>query len=305
MIGIMGTTCIEVRHEQDAKIITITQRGTLKSNVIPSVVMVCEDAIAEKVLDLARAETNGSYKIVTAGAWGNMATLLYGMYFYRTHLQQTGDTRFLEVLCVTDGDITPDWFHKVIEETHRGSHAPGHIKETLSLIKQSLISFELSEHPENAKGIPEYNHKTWLEEISPDQVNKHFETRLAELNSFLERCARDQEGGIEIEIFHIKKEISETLRIIEISQKMKFKAVEGFVDYHAYYKRLSAVLKNGDTLMHYPQHDVVYAVLCIIRKFNPARWNAYIAPVKKAMREASCNQTDVFRKDRFNNTEIE
>ncbi|PBQ06358.1 hypothetical protein CCL17_02205 [Pseudomonas congelans] len=305
MIGIMGTTSIEVKHEQGAKIITITQRGSLKSNVIPSVIMVCEDAIAEAVLDLVRAETNGSYRIVTAGAWGNMPTLLYGMYFYRNHLQQTGDKRFLEVLCVTDGDITPHWFEKVIEETHRGSHAPEHIKETLSLIKQNLISFELSEHPEKAKGIPEYNHKKWLEEISPDQVNKHFESRLAELKSFLERCTRDQEGGIEIEIFHIKKEISETLRIIEVSQKMKFKAVEGFLDYHAYYKRLSAVLKRGDTLMHYPQHDVVYSVLCIIRKFNPARWNAYIAPVKKAMREASCNQTDVFRKNRFNNTEIE
>jgi len=226
------------------------------------------------------------------------------MYFYRSHLQQTGDTRFLEVLCVTDGDITPHWFQKVIEETHRGSHAPEHIKETLSLIKQSLISFELSECPEKAKGIPEYNHKKWLDEISPDQVNKHFESRLAELNSLLERCARDQEGGIGIEIFNIKKEISETLRIIEISQKMKFKAVAGVVDYHAYYKRLSAVLKRGDTFMHYHKHQIVYAVLCIIRKFNSARWTAYIAPVKKAMLEASCSQADVFGKDRFNNKEI-
>ncbi|MDU9393125.1 hypothetical protein [Pseudomonas sp. zfem002] len=300
----MGTTFIDIKHEQGAKIITITQRGTLKSNVIPSVVVVCEDAVAEKVLDLVNSETNGSYKIVTAGAWGNMATLLYGMYFYRRHLQQTGDTRFLEVLCVTDGDITPQWFQKVIEETHRGSHAPEHIKETLSLIKQSIISFELSEHPENTKGIPEYNHKKWLEEISPDHLNKHFESRLAVLNSCLERCTPNQEDGVRSEIFDIKREISETLQIIEISQRMKFKAIEGFVDYHAYYKRLSATLKRKDTLIYYQHYAIVYAVLSIIKKFNPARWNAYIAPVKKAMEEASRNQTDVFRKDRFNNKEI-
>ncbi|MBU9855810.1 hypothetical protein ACJ8PD_02985 [Serratia sp. CY70267] len=304
MIGIIGTTSIEVRKDQGSKIITITQRGASKSNVIPSVVVVCEDAIAAKVLDLVNAETKGSYRVVTAGAWGNMATLLYGMYFYRRHLQETGDTRFLEVLCVTDGDITPDWFQKVIKETHRGTHAPDHIKETLSLIEQSLISFKLSDHPEKTKGIPEYNHKKWLDEISEEHVNKYFETRLAELNSFLERSKRDQEGGIGIEIWHIKKEISETLRIIEVSQKMKFKAVDDLVDYHAYYKRISAVLKRGDTLMHYHQHDIVYSVLSIIRKFNPVRWHAYITPVKEAMEEASFNQTEVFRKDRFNNTEI-
>jgi hypothetical protein len=305
MLGIMGTTSIEVKKDRESKTITIKKRGSLISNVVPSVIVVCEDSVAEKILGLVTAETKGSYKIVTAGAWGNMATLLYGMYFYRKHLQQTGDTRFLEVLCVTDGDIPPYWFQKVIEETHRGSHAPSHIKDTLSLIKQSLISFSLSDNPKKAKGIPEYNHKKWLDEITEDHVMKHFESRIAELNSFLEKSTRDQEGGIGIEIFLIKREISETLRIVEVSRKMKFKAVDDVVDYHAYYKRLSAVLRRGDTLMHYQQHDIVYAVLSIIRKFNPARWHSYIAPVKGSMEEAFLNQVEVFGKDRFNNMEID
>ncbi|MCI0997075.1 hypothetical protein [Pseudomonas corrugata] len=304
MVGILGTTSVEVKKDQESKIITITQRGSLISNVIPSVIVVCEDAVAERTLGLVAAETKGSYKIVTAGAWGNMATLLYGMYFYRKHLQQTGDTRFLEVLCVTDGDISPPWFHKVIEETHRGSHAPSHVKETLSLIKQNLISFKLSDHPKNTKGIPEYNHKKWLDEITEHHISKHFESRIAELNSFLEKSTRDQEGGISVEIFLIKREISETLRIIEASRRMKFKAVDNLVDFHAYYKRLSAVLRRGDTFTHYPQNDMVYAVLSIIRKFNSARWHSYIAPIKGSMEEAFINQVNVFRKDRFNNMEI-
>lgn len=304
MIGIMGTTSIEVNKDNHSKTITITQRGTLTGNVIPSVIVVCEDKIAEKVIGLIAAEATGSYKIVTAGAWGNMATLLYGMYFYRKHLQHTGDTRFLEVLCVTDGDITPHWFQKVVEETHRGNHTPEHIKETLSLIKQNLISFKLSEHPKNTRGLPEYNQKRWLEEITEDHINKHFEARVAELTSFIEKCTSEQAGGIEVELLLIKKEILETLRIIELSKKMKFRLIDNIVDYHAYYKRLTIGLKRGDTLMHYPQHDMVYTVLTIIRKFNPARWQAYIEPVKASMKEAFTKQVDLFKKDRFNNTEI-
>ena len=302
MIGILGTTTIEVKNDLGSKIITVTQRGTQVSNVIPSIIVVCEDKIAAQIIGLIKAK--GSYKVVTAGAWGNMATLLYGMYFYRTHLKQTGDPRFLEILCVTDGDITPYWLQKVVEETHRGSHIPEHIKETLSLIKQNLIGFNLSEHPLDAKGLPEYNHKKWLEEITEDEVNKYFEVRVAELNSFIENCTSDQEGGIGVELFLIKREISETLRIIELSKKMKFKAVDNVVNYHAYYKRLTIGLKRGDTLMHYQQHDIVYAVLTIIKKFNISRWEAYIEPVKASMEEAFAKQVDVFKKDRFNNMEI-
>lgn len=304
MIGIMGTTSIGVKKDNHSKTITITQRGSQTGNVIPSVIVVCEDKIAEKVIELIAAESKGSYRVVTAGAWGNMATLLYGMYFYRGHLQHTGDTRFLEVLCVTDGDIEPHWFQKVVEETHRGNHTPDHIKETLSLIKQNLISFKLSRLPKNTKGLPEYNQKQWLEEITEDHINKHFETRVAELNSFIEKCTTEQEGGIGIELFLIKKEISETLRIIDISKKMKFRSINNIVDYHAYYKRLTIGLKRGDTLMSYPQHDIVYTTLTIIRKFNPARWQEYIEPVKSSMEEAFTKQVDVFKKDRFNNMEI-
>lgn len=302
MIGILGTTTIEVKNDRGSKIITVTQRGTQISNVIPSIIVVCEDKIAAQIIELIKAK--GSYKVVTAGAWGNMATLLYGMYFYRTHLKQTGDPRFLEILCVTDGDITPYWLQKVVEETHRGSHTPEHIKETLSLIKQNLIGFNLSEHPLDAKGLPEYNHKKWLEEITEDEVNKYFEVRVTELNSFMEKCTSDQEGGIGVELFLIKREISETLRIIELSKKMKFKAVDNVVNYHAYYKRLTIGLKRGDTLTHYQQHDIVYAVLTIIKKFNNSRWEAYIEPVKTSMEEAFAKQVDVFKKDRFNNMEI-
>ncbi|SDB53841.1 hypothetical protein SAMN03159382_04120 [Pseudomonas sp. NFACC23-1] len=305
-IGIMGTTSVTTSVGENSKKTVIERHGSTIGNLIPSVIVICEDNLAKTILGMVASEAKGSFKIITAGAWDNMPTLLYGIYVFRVLLKESGDNRFLEVLCVTDGDIGEEKLEKVCRKVHSGINVPDDMKQALSLIEGSLYGFELDKS-KRIGGLPEYNHQLWLNEVSHDVVIAHHQERIQTLESYIERADEKVKPGIELQLILLKRDMAEVNRIADASRGIlphTLKDKKGRVDCHEFYGVLKAKLSEGDTLNKYPLHHLDYSVLSIIRQYNPVRWQAYIAPVKDAMEKAFANHVKMFTPDRFNLTEI-
>jgi hypothetical protein len=304
-IGLTGITSIIKNSTKNSQTITINRTGTATHRHIPSVIVVCEDKLAATAIDLITAELNGSYRVLTAGTWKNMATLLYGMHFYQTNLAAAGDTRFLEVVCVTDGDIPDAKINQAIRETHRGDHVSEDAQNILDHIQQSLVHFNLATHlDEPVSGLPEYHHKIWLEEIGADFLKEHFQVELTRLNSIKNPTADPNiTWGIKSNIMEINMKINEVLTLIGNSKTLNFDKKDKSPNYHRYYKDLRRKF-TGDTPHTYSIHSVEYAVLKIIQTYNRKRWDEYINPVKEALNRAWARQFDRFKADRFNHIDI-
>lgn len=305
-VGVVGVTISTASAGENSKTINIQRTGSMVNNLIPSVIVVCEDALAEAVIEKFRGSLKGSFKVVTAGAWDNMPVLLYGIYFYREQLMASGDKRHLEIVCVLDGDIREKDFKEGLAKVHRGVHVPDDVKSALSRIEENLVGFELIES-KPIKGLPEYHHKMWLEEISDKVVDSYHEAELSELEMHF-NCAREgSKDGVYVLLGLLKLEIAEVKRIIGCSRQFPFHTLldeKGKVDCHTFYDELEVRLRKGDTLIKYPLHDLNYTVLTLIKKYNPERWEKYIAPVKKAMQEANDRHVKMFSRDRFNLSEL-
>ncbi|MEK0364397.1 hypothetical protein [Pseudomonas sp. CBC3] len=305
-VGLMGMTSVTTSVGENSKTTLIERRGSAVGNVIPSVIVICEDNLAKTILEMVAYEAEGSYKIITAGAWDNMATLLYGIFLYREQLAAAGDKRFLEVVCVTDGDVRNENLSNVLGKVHSGIDVPEDMKKALALISGSLYGFAL-DSSKPIRGLPEYNHQLWLNEVSQDVVAAHHQEKVQLLESALERAEEKNKPFIELELILLKKDMTEVNRIADASREILFytlKDDKGRIDCHGYYSNLKAKLSKGDTLFNYPLHNLEYSVLSIIKQYNPVRWKAYIAPVKDAMRKASAHHREMFTPDRFNLTEI-
>jgi hypothetical protein len=92
-VGIIGSASYATSVGENSRLTHIQRHGSMVFNVIPSVIVVCEDALAKTAIEMAAKDVSGSFKIITAGAWDNMPTLLYGIYFYREQLRASGDKR--------------------------------------------------------------------------------------------------------------------------------------------------------------------------------------------------------------------
>jgi len=301
-IGIRGVTSCERSVEGGTNSLLIKRSGTAARNLIPLVIVVCEDALASTVLELMMGEIGGGYKIVTAGAWDNMPALLYGIYFYRGLSKDSGDKRYLEVICVLDGDIKERFFRKGMDSIHRGVSASDDVKMILNQIEADLVNFKL----ERAQhyGLPEYNHKTWLEEISDEVIDAYHEARLSELKGSSDNVS----GAAASELFEIEAETSEAKRIINCSRDLvlhDFENGKNKFDFHGYYKKLEDGLAGGNSFFKYPLHSgMSYCVLKIIIKYNSSRWESYVAPVKAAIKAACVRHEKMYRNDRLNYTEL-
>lgn len=305
-IGIMGTTSVSTSVGADSKKTVIECHGSAVGNLIPSVIVICEDNLAKTILEMVASEAKGSFKIITAGAWDNMPTLLYGIYVYREQLKESGDNRFLEVLCVTDGDIGEIKLEQVCRKVHSGINVPEDMKQALSLIRDNLHGFELDKS-ERFVGLPEYNHQLWLNEVSHDVVYAHHQDRIETLESYIERADKKIKPGIELELLQLKRDMAEVNRIADASRgtlHYTLRDTKSRIDCHKLYGVLKNKVSEGNTLDKYSLHHFEYSVLSIIRQYNPARWQAYIAPVKDAMEKAFANHVQMFTPDRFNLTEI-
>lgn len=305
-VGVTGLTSHSTSKGENSKTTVIERHGSMISNLIPSVIVICEDNLAKTIIEMVAGEVRGSYKIITAGAWDNLPTLLYGIYVYREQIKASGDRRFLEVICVTDGDIGKKHLNEGLGKVHRGINVPKDMKEALSLVKKSLYDFRL-EHSKPWAGLPEYHHQLWLNEVSQEVVTNYHQEKVKELESALERADEKITSLIELELMHIKKEMAEVNRIADASRGIPFhnlKKDKNRIDCHKFYGVLKDQLSIGDTLMNYQLHYLEYSVLSIIRKYNNNRWQAYIADVKDAMSKAYDHHLEMFRSDRFNFTEL-
>lgn len=305
-VGLMGMTSVSTSVGENSKKTLIERRGSMVSNLIPSVIVICEDDLAKTILGMAAREAKGSYKIITAGAWDNMPTLMYGIYVYREQLKASGDNRFLEVVCVTDGDIHNDKLNKVLGKVHSGINVPDDIKKALALAKASLHGLHLQDL-KPIGGLPEYHHQLWLNEISEEFINSYHREKVQMLESALERAEKRHRPSVEIELICLKNDMAEVNRIANASRSIPFYSMkddEGRVDCHEFYNVLRTNLSDGDTLMKYSLHHLEFSVLSIIRQYNAERWQAYIAPVKDAMEKAFAHHVKMFTPDRFNLTEI-
>lgn len=305
-VGLIGATSYSASAGGKSKTTLIERHGSMVNNVIPSVIVICEDNLARSILGMVAGEAKGSYKIITAGAWDNMPTLLYGIYVYREMLKASGDGRFLEVVCVTDGDIRSENLNKVLGKIHCGVHVPEDMKNALALAKDSLYSFQL-EYSNPIVGLPEYHHQLWLNEVSQEVVIAYHQDKINELESALAQAEERNIPSIMSELICLKKDMAEVNKIADASRGMPFHTLKndkGKIDCHKFYGNLKDKLSEGDTLMKYPLHNLEYSVLSIIRKYNPDRWQAYIASVKDAMEKAFDHHVKMFTPDQFNLTEL-
>lgn len=305
-VGIAGVASFSTSVGVNSKRTVIERYGSMVVNVIPAVIVICEDSLSRKLIEMVAEETNGAYRILTAGSWNNLPTLLYGIHFYREQLQATGDVRFLEVVCVADGDVRLQKLNVLLETLHQGNHVPEDMKNALALAKNDIHQFSFEKLP-NIKGIPEYYHQKWLNEVSQEIVDAHHKEQIEKLNFQAKHAKEEILAFIEIELTNLKKEMDEVKQIADASRELPhydMKDEAGLVDCHIFYRLLKDKLYTGDTLMNYPLHRLEYSVLSIIRKYNPTQWQSYIAPIKDAMEKAFEHHVEMFKHDRFNQTDI-
>lgn len=297
MIGIIGYTEIAKHQDNNKDSINITRYGSAKHKYIPPVIVVCEDRLSELVI---RQIEDLNVEVIHAGSWNNFTTLLYGINFYRAQLDGVNDL-LPEIVCVIDGDIQNSNVINRIKETHCGRNSNIYSK-IIKKIESDIVSFALEyEVGSNNKGIPEFNHKNWLDSIDESIVTNHFSTRLERLRD-IQQVSNDEYKIIcQIEISNIEKEIEETIRIINASKSIKFDQKKGcYFDYHKYYNMLSRALENGDTFLKYMIHEIEYTVLSIIKKYNNQAWLSYINDVKIKVEEKCSIHQEKFKHDYLN-----
>lgn len=301
MIGIIGCTEIAKHQDDNKDSINITRYGSARHKYIPPVIVVCEDRLSELVI---RQIEDLNVDVIHAGSWNNFTTLLYGINFYRAQLDGVNDL-LPEIVCVIDGDIPNSNVISRIKETHCGRNSNIYSK-IIKKIESDIVSFTLEHEVEsNNKGIPEFNHKNWLDSIDESIVTNHFSTRLERLRN-IQQVSNDESKIIcQLEISDIEKEIEETIRIINVSKSIKFdQKKDGYFDYHKYYNMLSRALENGDTFLKYRTHEIEYTVLSIIKKYNNQAWLSYINDVKIKVEEKCSIHQEKFKHDYLNGKKI-
>lgn len=301
MIGIIGSTEITKHKDKNHETITITRRGDAMSKYIPPVIVVCEDKLSQIVI---RQIENLNVEIIYAGSWNNFTTLLYGINFYKKQIDNLSDL-LPEIVCVIDGDISKEDIIKRIKETHSGRDT-NDSESIINKIENDIISFTLEHGLEtNNKGIPEFNHKIWLDSIDESIVQSAFDTRLSELDNIRKSLKPENTTICNTEYYNIQKEIEETIRIIDASRSIQFDQKKGgFFDYHKYYKILSRKLESGDTFRIYMIHYIEYTVLSIIKKYNNQAWVNYTNNVKEKIEEKCCIHHEKFKHDYLNGEKI-
>lgn len=312
MIGIQGTQSIEKNTTGDSETIKIRKSGTMRFRLTPLPLVICEDQITKEVISLISSEINKSFKIIEAGSWHNLVTMLYGILFYKEQLREARDEPSeLEILCVIDGDINEEDIRGRIKKTNSGILKSALIG-IVDNIEKHIDHLTLAHLPSKTKGKPELNHKTWLEEISEEHIQSIHQKRISELELMLKKVPKEKIHLIEIELSDIKKQIEETITIIthskSITPEEKIENKRGkettFNDYHNYYKNMERLMKSGNSFMEYSAHMPVYTVLSIIRKYNETQWELYTKKIRSRLLDMYTIQIERYSSDHFNDKRI-
>lgn len=249
-IGIMGTKSIERRNNGD---VVETRTGSFAAKNIGSFFLLVEDLLAKQVIDIISCECpNLPRKYIFSGVWGNQAACLFGFLMYSKQLECTNVPQF-SILAIDDGDISESEREKRVNKLLKGNYFGDELKVAKDNLNRLMLSFKL-EHfdPDVKKGLPEYNHKRWFEEIEKEEILKINNPS----NIYEER------------------QIESLLELIEFSKSITLD------DYHHYYEELKKFKpKNTLDMFHMTESFILNA----IRRYNRNKWSFYTKHIKDAL----------------------
>jgi len=285
---------------------------------IPAVIVFCEDALANEIITHILHAIDGtahcSFKFIICGSWRNIITSLAGSLLYSEELKKSGNTKVLSTVGVIDGDISQDRITNIIKGCFQGDAVPEKLNSISKKISEHLTSFKIPDYILNLSisGKPEFNFKAMLEEINEAEIDKILKPRIDILTTAIEKNNKeDINAALDMEMFLLKKEKEETLRIIGYSMgysKKKFKKLRDkryILNYHNYFSLLKESI--GDEYYYcYPRSEFIILILFrIICKFNNKRWVEYVSPVTSFLISIAEQQRQRFLHNTYNNEIID
>jgi len=250
-IGIGGIK--SVYNDGEGKIVE-TRTGMFTRKFIDSIILIIEDDLAEKVIDvIARDFNNLSRKCIRSGVWHNQAPCLLGFMLYAERLKGTNLPQ-LSILAIDDGDINIDEKEKRLKKLIKGNNWGEEIKDVQYQLPKLMLSFKLEYLGEEIKGLPEYNHKRWFEEINEESI-------------------------LSVNKLANKEKVQNLLSLIEFSKTITL------TDYHSYYEELKKHPLENRHNTRYIFHMIENFVLTSIKTYNNAKWAFYTNHIKEALND--------------------
>ncbi|WP_124624857.1 hypothetical protein [Burkholderia cepacia] len=257
--------------------------GSLSSKYIPHFYVIVEDELAKAVIDCL-CEDNQSFarKYILSGAWSNQASCLYGFFTYGLALIDIRIPSF-GIIAVVDGDYSENEILKRINTFIKGDHKNDDQKKIIEMISDSVVSFHLEFEPSKISGLPEYNHKKWLEEITEEKIHQ-----------------THKEGGKEF--LRGAREISSMLELVDFSKSISEShpsifGKKGGLDYHGYYE----IIKNNfrASNIDHKINNIIWYVLNCIKHYNKEKWRMYTSVVDEKIRKLYENHRIRFTESKF------
>ena len=249
-VGIIGIHSIEKRLNGD---VVETRTGSFAHKYVSSFYLVVEDTLAKQVVDIiANDFANLPRKYIYAGAWGNQAACLFGFLMYAKQLENSNVPQF-SILSIDDGDIKKEHKEKRLNKLLKGNYYGDELKVAKDNLSRLMLSFNLEYLDCNVeKGLPEYNHKKWFEEIDEETI-----------------LSIDKPSNL-----YEERQAESLLELIKFSKTISLD------DYHSYYEELKKCrLKNTLKMFHMTE----YFILNAIKKYNNEKWQSYTSHIKDAL----------------------
>lgn len=249
-IGVTGFKSIQRNNNGD---VVETRSGSFTAKYIDSFYVIIEDELAKQVIEVIASECdNLPRKYIFSGVWGNQAACLFGFLMYADKLEGTNVPPF-SIIAIDDGDIKPKDKEKRLDRLLKGNYFGKELESAKEKLSKLLMSLKLEYLDDGVdKGVPEYNHKRWFEEITREMI-----------------VSVDQPSDL-----YENRQVESLLEIIEFSKNLNLH------DYHEYYHLLSKC-EPKNTINGF--HMVEYFVLKCIKKYNPCKWSLYTNHIKSAL----------------------
>lgn len=246
----MGMRSVERRKNGD---VIDTRTGSLAAKRIGSFFLLVEDALAKEVIETIACEcSNLPRKYIFSGVWGNQAACLFGFLMYSKQLEHTNVPQF-SILAIDDGDISELEKEKRVSKLLKGNYFGDELKAAKENLNRLMLSFRLEYFDHGVKkGLPEYNHKRWFEEIKKEEIIKV-----------------NNPSNI-----YEDRQVESLLELIEFSKSISLD------DYHCYYQELKKFTPKNTLDMF---HMTEYFILNSIRKYNRDKWSFYTQHIKDAL----------------------
>jgi hypothetical protein len=243
---------------------TVTRSGSMAEKYMPPIYILLEDDLAMSVINCLYSGENLPKKYIFSGVWRNQASCLYGFLTYSAEIEALKIPSF-GIVAISDGDISEGEIQSSVSKAIQGDYKNPEQEKIAEKIANSTTCFNLSLRPTVLKGHPEYNHKKWLEEITPEMVSKAnsevqhgFITETTQLSSLFE-------------LIEFSKSITDSHPKIKIEKSKP--------DYHRYYDIIKEDFKASNS--DHKMNQLHWYILSCIKHYNPEKWNFYTKDVRE------------------------